>query len=665
MPRRTLLAMLTAAALPGLLLVTLALGGLPPTLRDIPSYFVPLRSYTAEVLTGRHDAFWTPRVGCGEPYFANPQANLLYPPAWLALLVPADRAVGVEAGLHLALLGLGCALLARRLGARATFAVAAAWGAVLAGPLSDAVGVLNNLDTLAWAPLVWYAALGGSLPATAGFLALAYLGAEPQLTAVIGLIALALAPRRTTLAALTLAVGLVAVQALPFAAWVCGGDRGPGQGLDAVCAGALSGDDLLGMIAPGASSPERSDRFVTVPAVPLWLLAFGLAAVLARDRRVRTLALAGWVLFLLAAIPGQPWGRAPWAWFTAGLVHYPGRLLFPAVVALACAAAAAWRPGWRCLAGVAGASTLAVAATLATSGSLPLLAGQVATSMACASGPLAPLAALAGAALMTRSTVPNLTLHGAAEPGPVPCLAEQQGAHGRVWAVQPSQEMLVWLQHGSPRRGEALALGYLPLLDGRSVARTFAPLQSRTLANHMAAADRGPAGRWWLDALAADVLVAHHELPGFPVLCRSEGVVVCANPAAWPVASVVADMPTAGSLPVKAGEIVATEGRDDSLRWRLRVADGGGLLLLSATPDPGWRFTVDGRPVAVRQGPGILHGVAVAAGEHEVTASYRPPGLLLGLAISLVSLIILVLAARRRARENRVSPRDAPRPLPS
>ena len=108
---------LAAAALPGAALVLTACLGFAPTVRDLPSYFVPLRQRTAEVLAGARGAFWDPDVGCGEPYFANPQSGLLYPPAWLATVLPPAVAVGVEAGLHLAILAVGCALLARRLGA--------------------------------------------------------------------------------------------------------------------------------------------------------------------------------------------------------------------------------------------------------------------------------------------------------------------------------------------------------------------------------------------------------------------------------------------------------------------------------------------------------------------------------------------------------------------
>jgi uncharacterized membrane protein YfhO len=72
------------------------------------------------------------------------------------------------------------------------------------------------------------------------------------------------------------------------------------------------------------------------------------------------------------------------------------------------------------------------------------------------------------------------------------------------------------------------------------------------------------------------------------------------------------------------------------------------VLLWLETPDEGWRLRVDGRPAEAVAGPGILHGVAVPAGDHEVSARYRPPGLGGGAAISLVSLVVLGWAAWRR-----------------
>jgi len=146
------------AAVPGVVVALAALLGWVPTGQDLPSYFVPLRHCAAEVLAGSRSPFWNPDVGCGEPFFANPQSGLLYPPVWLAAVLRPAVTVGVEAGLHLAILAMGCTLLARRLGADGWLDLVAGWTVVAAGPILGSAGVLNNLESLAWMPWIWWAA---------------------------------------------------------------------------------------------------------------------------------------------------------------------------------------------------------------------------------------------------------------------------------------------------------------------------------------------------------------------------------------------------------------------------------------------------------------------------------------------------------------------------
>lgn len=640
-----------AAALPGLFLAAASLGGRVPSERDLPSYFVPLRERTASVLTGRRGAFWDPDVGCGEPYFANPQTGLLYPPDWLATVLPGSIATGVEAGLHLAFLGVGCALLVRRLGGGALAEVAAGWGVVLAGPLSDAVGVLNNLDTLAWMPWLWLSALAGSLPATAACAAAAYLAAEPQLAVLGGAVALSLAPRRRTVAALALAVGLVAVQALPFAAWVSGGDRGPWRTAAEVTAGSVKAAELPAVVFPGAPLPPRSDRFVTRPAIPLWALLLSVAALFGSRPPVRRLATWGLASLAAAVLAGLPAIRELWTLATQGLVTYPGRLMFLAVVALVPAAAArlgTWRvPPW--LGAVVAAVAIAGGLVTRADTRAAILAGLAAG--AAVAGPLAAPAALLGSAALTPLDVEALAL-ASAHAFPAPACPAAQHSVGRVYSTAPSLAQLAWVSQQPTPRMVDLGWGYLPLLDGRRTVRTSAPLASRALEVHLAAADRGPAGRWWLDTLAADRIVSQHPVDGFPEICRSGDLVVLTNPAAWPETSVVAALPSAGAPLVARGEVRPTVASDDHLAWLVDVGSGGGVLLRLATPDPGWRYEVDGSVTAVLRGPGILHGVPLSAGPHHVTARYRPPLMRAGATISFVSIVVLALLGWRRRRES-------------
>jgi hypothetical protein len=638
------------AAVPGVLLALAAALGAAPILRDLPTYFVPLRERTAAVLAGARGPFWNPDIGAGEPYFANPQAGLLYPPAWLAAVLPAERAVGVEAGLHLALLAAGCATLAGRLGVGRGMALAAGWSAIVAGPTVGAVGMLNNLETLAWLPWLWWAALGRRPVAAALFAAAGFLAAEPALTATGAAIALTLAPGRRTVAALVLAGGLVAAQALPFLAWVHEGDRGPGLELAEAKAGVVLPGELAAVVAPGAPLPDRLDwRFVDALAVPLWVIVLGAAAAVGGRGPARRLAWWGFALVTLAVVPSFDWGAALWRGLTHGMVRYPGRLLFVAVVALAPAAAAATtRLVWpRRRAAIAAVLCLVVG--LALLGKPFEVAVQAAATGVVLAGPGSAAAALAAAVALAGRSVGELHLGRSGAPPQAACLAAQRGA-GRVYAVPTSRQQFAWIAAAPVPRMTALGYGYTPLHDGRRTVRTFAPLQARALAEHLARADAGPVGRWWLDALAASRLVAHHPVAGFPEVCRAWEFAVFDNPAAWREVQVVRAMPSPNELPLPAGEVLASDDGDAVRRWRVAAAGTGALLLWSATPDPGWRMTVDGVPADVRRGPGILQGIPVPAGEHTVEARYRPPGLVAGSIVSIASLVALLFLARRGRR---------------
>jgi hypothetical protein len=67
------------------------------------------------------------------------------------------------------------------------------------------------------------------------------------------------------------------------------------------------------------------------------------------------------------------------------------------------------------------------------------------------------------------------------------------------------------------------------------------------------------------------------------------------------------------------------------------------ILVLSANHYPGWRASVDGRPVDVIRVNYNLRGVAVPAGNHLIAFVYRPKSVLIGLVISLLTLAALVL----------------------
>jgi hypothetical protein len=71
-----------------------------------------------------------------------------------------------------------------------------------------------------------------------------------------------------------------------------------------------------------------------------------------------------------------------------------------------------------------------------------------------------------------------------------------------------------------------------------------------------------------------------------------------------------------------------------------------GVLVLADTHYPGWRAIVDGRPAAILPVDGLFRGVELSEGEHEVVFEYRPNSLRAGLAISLLTAAVLLLAGR-------------------
>ncbi len=643
-----------AAGIPGAALVVAALAGWVPHARDVPAYFVPLRHHTARVLAGQASPFWLDQVGCGEPFFANPQSAMLYPPAWLALLLPPEVAVGVEVGLHLALLGVGAALLARRLGAAGWWPVAAGLGAVGAGPVMDSAGVLNNLTALTWLPWAWEAALAGAVRRCAAVSALPFFAGEPQIAAVGGAVSLLLAPSRRTGGSLLLAAGITAIQAVPFAFWVAGGDRGAAMGVEEAARGALTPSLLPALAFPGAGGVGPEFGFVIHPTVPAWAL-LGVALALSQAGPVRRLAVAVLVCIGAAALAGTVAGGELWTAATLGLVRYPARLLMPAAVMAAAAGAAALnRAAWRGSAGCALALALGGAGLL-VGATFPAAAPQALAAGLAGVAPWGPWTAAAGSLALAGVHAPALELRGV-ERHPLPCAIEQRAA-ARIYVVEPSRAMFSWIAGDFLPRTAALGLGYHALQDGREMARSFAPLANADLAAHLSEADRGPAGRWWLDALGADVVVSLQPIPAFPVRCAEGGVVVSANPRAWPLVAVVEGVPAAGASLVVAGDVLRHDVRRSYHRWAVRVdADRGVVLRLDAA-DSGWRYRVDGERVQTQRGPGILRGIPVRRGDHVVEARYRPPGIVAGAALTLVTLAGMASCGTRKRREERTERR--------
>jgi hypothetical protein len=65
-----------------------------------------------------------------------------------------------------------------------------------------------------------------------------------------------------------------------------------------------------------------------------------------------------------------------------------------------------------------------------------------------------------------------------------------------------------------------------------------------------------------------------------------------------------------------------------------------GFLILSDTFYPGWRATINGQPAKIFRANGFVRAIALDAGMHKVEFRYIPVSFFLGLAISIMTLLV-------------------------
>lgn len=158
-PRRDVLALLLVLAMMefvsrgSILLGTVALFQ-----RDLMLVYFPLvQAILREVSLGALP-LRDPTSAFGQPLLADPSCQILYPPAWLHILMPAPLAYGWFVSIHTVFGGLGVALLARRL-AGGSFLAGLVGGVVwqASGPLLSLATLWHHMAGAAWIPWVWLA----------------------------------------------------------------------------------------------------------------------------------------------------------------------------------------------------------------------------------------------------------------------------------------------------------------------------------------------------------------------------------------------------------------------------------------------------------------------------------------------------------------------------
>jgi hypothetical protein len=123
---------------------------------DLAQAFAAMRQFGYEQLRHGHIPLWNPHVLGGTPFVGNWQSAMFYPPNWIYLLLPLDKALNGEVVLHVFLTGWFMALWAKRY-VRHPFACLLAGTMVMfGGPyfLHLYAGHVASLDAMAWTPLI-------------------------------------------------------------------------------------------------------------------------------------------------------------------------------------------------------------------------------------------------------------------------------------------------------------------------------------------------------------------------------------------------------------------------------------------------------------------------------------------------------------------------------
>lgn len=565
--------------------------------RDHLDYFQPLRWFTAGELKAGRLPLWNPYSASGEPWLANPQSGVFYPPCWIFLALPFPAAYMSFLLLHLLILGWGSYLLFSRTASPGA-AMVGAVAVMFAGPTLSLLDVNNNLATLAWLPVVLWCAAQRAWRRGALALTLAFLGGEPFFAAMSALmfamVAVAGGSARVVALSGMGAFGLSAVQLFPFLEAIRSSDRASGLPAQSILRESMPLGDWLRIALPfsdGRWDAKLGQQFIPVIYVGIVVVALAVAGLASiRQRHV-----AGWVALLVFSVAvgaGPPFLAA----LPLTLFRYPARLVPLGALAIVGLAVAGWerlRPANR--------RWVDLLLVLAVAGDL-LLRGR----------PLLETAPFTTDVVPYRQEIGSDTKFAAAG------------------EVLPSQRPY-WIS------------GYLNLYDRRFDANTAAPFQAERYRRFYAEVLRtGEPSR--LAFLSIGYVLASEAMPpGFVPIVRYDRVTTYRNPTVWPMARLV----------TKRG-IYPAQWAMDTRSARITVdAPEPGVVVLAQQLVPGWEVAVDGEPAEVKRSERLFRGVAVTKGRHEIVWRYRPRSLAAGAIVTMVTTLLIVFSflvktARRR-----------------
>jgi Bacterial membrane protein YfhO len=659
-------------------LAPLILHGQLPRATDTTAFYGPFAAFLHDQLAHGELPLWNPTAFSGQPFAADAQSGVVYPPALAAfgLLSPGSGLVAL-AIFHYALAALGTYAFARLVGAGRIGSIYAAVAYGASGHLVARSLMLGLLAGVAWLPVCLAAAefAARARPARRP-LAILVLGAalagsilagSQQLAAVAALSAglwlWIRAGRRGVLLAVAgvlAAILLSAVALLPRLELL--GRSSSAEGVaDPSGIGSLVRDDLRAVFGRYGVSRSELTTLYAGAATPA-LALFGLAVL-----RRRALPLAALALFAIVWASGLAgWVLGPLPVLKSLATHEPVRAMAVAVLAGAVLAGLAL-PRLQTRRSLVVLLALSVLLTLALGGAdtrkesflLPLVA--ILACLPALSGSRAAFGVAALAVLLTVTL--DLAWHADHQdreivwrsassvfPRPAPSarfLLARQAREGPFRFATAADLQVLHHQLGGAGTAGARAL----LLDSESVrlgledVAGYNPVHLKTYNRYLLASNggkevdrhfeyvvRAPTSR--LRALGVRYYVSPpgQQPKGLPVVYRDRGTVITRDPDALPLARIVRQ----GSSPQPANIV-----RRDPDRVDIVTGGAAGTLVLADAAYPGWHVSVDGHAARARTIDSLFRGVDVGAGVHRVVWTFRPLTLRIGLWISILTLIAL------------------------
>jgi hypothetical protein len=670
-----------------------------PNAYDTDAFYAPFAAFLHERLSHGDFPLWNPFAFSGQPFAADPQSGVLYPPALVSygLLAPAGGMVALVT-FHYLLTTLSSYAFARLSGAGRLGAVYAgvafgAGGYLLAR--SQALGLLTGAAWLAASvAAAQYVATrqgrGASPLILAATLALSILGGSQQLTLVAATSALVVLVLQLRLRGLVVfagagvvALGFAAVALLPRFELVGLSSASTGVS-DPAGVGELAWADAdlvfgafgshAGELAPlyaGALMPALAVAAVirrwSAARVPLVLAivavvwSVGLAGYLAHPfgplrsitahQSVRALPLLALALAALAGIAfGRP-GSRPSPWLVAALAVIVALVIEPDVLT---------RRWWL-------GPAIAMLILLALLRSRRTLA----VVLACALMPAVLAVDLARHDYRQRNPhQPAANWDPAPEtfpPAPETArfLLARRAAEGATRFATLANDFTLrkQLRFGRSPEYRNLLLDMAGTRYGLEDVAGYDPVQLLAYRDAINASNDNPqpdrhflwvevAPKRLLRELGVRYYVAQEGqvLRKLKVVLRTPTATVLRDDNALPIARIN-----------RPGVTAADPGRTDAARIVVRDPDRvvvesppgpAGLLVLADPPYPGWSVTVDGKPATERIQHGLFRAVDLPAGRHRVEWRFEPASVKHGLIISLATLVAaLAYAVRARRRE--------------